>query len=216
MVVVGNSEAGKGFTRLCYAAQFFFGGWFLAHGLNHWLEFFPRPSGSSPISKELIGALNHSGIFVIVKALEVVTGAMLLANRAVPLAAVLAMPVTLSVAHLNIVANADTFGMVVGVIAIGLNGLVLLGHLDRFLPMLAIRHGDPSGAGLAALRQGWPNAERGPALKGMTHLIAIVVGIAAPIAVTFWSVRDGGFRSKEHYAQVPAPASQATPAGEHP
>lgn len=25
MVVVGNSEAGKGFTRLCYAAQFFFG-----------------------------------------------------------------------------------------------------------------------------------------------------------------------------------------------
>jgi uncharacterized membrane protein YphA (DoxX/SURF4 family) len=194
--------AGKGFTRLCYAAQFFFGGWFLAHGLNHWLEFFPRPSGSSPISKELIGALNHSGIFVIVKALEVVTGAMLLSNRAVPLAAVLAMPVTLSVAHLNIVANADTFGMVVGLIAIGLNGLVLLGHLDRFLPMLAIRHGDPSGAGLAALGQGWPNAADGPQLKGMAHLLAIVLGIAAPIAVTFWSTRDGGFRSKDHYAHV--------------
>ena len=79
--MVAGIVAGKGFTRLCYAAQFFFGGWFLAHGLNHWLEFFPRPSGSSPISKELIGALNHSGIFIIVKALEVVTGAMLLANR---------------------------------------------------------------------------------------------------------------------------------------
>lgn len=200
--MVAGLVTGKGFTRLCYAAQFFFGGWFLAHGLNHWLEFFPRPSGSSPISKELIGALNHSGIFVIVKALEVVTGAMLLSNRAVPLAAVLAMPVTLSVAHLNIVANADTFGMVVGLIAIGLNGLVLLGHLDRFLPMLAIRHGDPSGAGLAALSQGWPNAANGPELKGLAHLLAIVVGIAAPIAVTFWSTRDGGFRSKDHYAHV--------------
>lgn len=150
---------------------------------------------------------------MIVEALEVVTGAMLLANRAVPLAAVLAMPVTLSVAHLNIVADADTFGMVVGVIAIGLNGLVLLGHTTGFSPCWRSATAILPGAGLAALRQGWPDAERGPALKGMTHLIAIVVGIAAPIAVTFWSVRDGGFRSKEHYAQVPAPASQATPAG---
>lgn len=209
-MVVGKGEAGTGFTRLCYVAQFFFGGWFLAHGLNHWLEFFPRPSGSSPISKELIGALNHSGIFVIVKALEVVTGAMLLANRAVPLAAVLAMPVTLSVAHLNIVANADMFGMVVGVIAIALNGLVLLGHLDRFLPMLAIHHGDPSSAGLNELRKGWPNADRGPALKGIAHALAIIVGIAAPIAVTFWSVRDGGMRSKEHYAQVKSLPTDST------
>jgi uncharacterized membrane protein YphA (DoxX/SURF4 family) len=190
--------------RLCYVAQLFFGGWFLAHGLNHWLEFFPRPSGSSPISKELIGALNHSGIFIIVKAIEVITGILLLANRAVPLAAVVAMPVTLSVAHLNIVANADSFGMVVGLIAIALNGLVLLGHLDRFLPMLAWRHGDPSGAGLAQLRDGgWPSAPQGPRLRGAVHILAILAGIAAPIAVTFWSTRDGGVRSKDHYAQVP-------------
>ena len=32
---------------------------------------------------------------------------------------------------------------------------------------------------------------------------AILAGIAAPIAVTFWSTRDGGVRSKDHYAQVP-------------
>lgn len=211
--MAGESKmAGRGFTRLCYAAQFFFGGWFLAHGLNHWFEFFPRPSGSSPISRELIGALNHSGIFVIVKLLEVIAGAMLLANRAVPLAGVIALPITLSIAHLNIIANADTFGMVVGVIAIGLNGLVLLGHLDRFLPMLAIRHGDPSGAGMAELRGGgWPSTSSGPRLTGAAHTLSIIAGIVAPVLVTFWSTMDGGFRSKEHYAHVPAPAS---PAGE--
>jgi hypothetical protein len=34
---------GRVFTVVVYAIQFFFGGWFLVHGLNHWLEFFPRP-----------------------------------------------------------------------------------------------------------------------------------------------------------------------------
>lgn len=201
-----GAGAGKGFTRACYAAQFFFGGWFLAHGLNHWLEFFPRPSGSSPISRELIGALNHSGLFVIVKALEVVTGALLLANRAVPLAAVVALPITLSIAHLNIIANADLFGLVVGLIAIALNGMVLIGHLDRFLPMLAIRQGDPSATGLARLGEiVAPPAQGQPALRGAGHMLAIIAGIAAPVAVTFWTTGDGGLRSKEHYARVPAP-----------
>lgn len=38
-----------GFITAIYIVQFFFGGWFLAHGLNHWFEFFQRPSGSSPL-----------------------------------------------------------------------------------------------------------------------------------------------------------------------
>ena len=205
-----------------YAVQFFFGGWFLAHGLNHWLEFFPRPSGSSPIARELIGALNHSGMFTIVKALEVVTGIMLLANRAVPLATVLAFPVTLSIAQLNIVANGDTFSIFVGTIIIALNAIIALGHLDRFLPMLAIRQGDPSLAGIRALAQ--KGLDSRPAeLGGFMQLAAIVVGIAAPIAVTFWSTRDGGFRSKEAYQKVAAQAAaqeqataDAASTGNHP
>jgi DoxX len=193
----------SGFGVVCLTAQFFFGGWFLAHGLNHWLEFFPRPSGSSSAARDLIGALNQSGIFIAVKALEVVTGALLLANRAVPLAAVLAMPITLSIAMLNILGNMDTFSLFVGVIAIALNALILLGHLDAFLPMLAWRHGDPSSAGLARLAaEGFPASAEGPSLRGFGHLLAIAAGIAAPVLVTFWSVSDSGFRSKDHYRQV--------------
>lgn len=195
-------QQGSGFRWACLAAQFFFGGWFLAHGANHWLQFFPRPTGSSPIAHELIGALNHSGIFLVVKALEVITGVMLLANRGVPLAATLAMPVTLSIAMLNILGNGDTFSLFVGVIIIGLNGLILLGHLDRFLPMLVWRHEDPSPGGLQRLlADGWPSGGA-PRLKGMSHLLAIVLGVFIPILITFWSVSDSGFRTKEHYRQV--------------
>lgn len=142
---------GRTFTIVIYAVQFFFGGWFLAHGANHWLEFFPRPSGSSSISHELISALNHSGLFFFVKAIEIVAGILLLANRFVPLAAVLAFPVTLSIAHLNLIANDDVMSHIVGVIIILLNGLIALGHLDKFLPMLVMNNGDPDIRGLRQL-----------------------------------------------------------------
>lgn len=197
---------------LFYAAQFFFGGWFLLHGLNHWLEFFPRPSGSSPTSHELIGALNHSGLFAIVKAIEIVTGLFLLLNRAVPLAAFVAFPVTLSIAHLNIVSNDDMFGVAVGILAIALNGLVLLGHLDKFLPMLAFRQGDPSGDGISTIMSsGLPAAPSPASLRGIGQILAIVAGIAAAYGVTLWSTMDGGFRSKAHYVEVERESSSQTP-----
>lgn len=155
----GARREGRAFTIFIYAVQFFFGGWFLAHGANHWLEFFPRPSGSSSTSHELIAALNHSGLFVMVKALEIVTGVLLLANRFVPLAAVAAFPVTLSIAHLNLVANDDAMSHAVGVIIILLNGLIALGHLDKFLPMLVMNNGDPTDQGLRQLFGGGRRGE---------------------------------------------------------
>jgi hypothetical protein len=80
-----------------------------------------------------------------------VVGLALLANRFVPLAIVASLPVSVCIAHLNIIANGDTFGIVAGVIVLGLNGIVALGHVDKFLPMLVFDQGDPSPAGLRAL-----------------------------------------------------------------
>ena len=34
----------RGFTRFAYACQFFYGGWFLFHGLNYWFQFYPDRS----------------------------------------------------------------------------------------------------------------------------------------------------------------------------
>jgi uncharacterized membrane protein YphA (DoxX/SURF4 family) len=146
-----EAGGGRGFTIVVYAMQFFFGGWFLVHGLNHWLEFFPRPSGSSPISHELIAALNHSGLLSVVKIIEIITGVLLLANRFVPLAVVAAFPVALSIAHLNLVANHDLTSMIVGVVIMPLLCLIALGHLDKFVPMLVMNNGDPSDLGLKRL-----------------------------------------------------------------
>ena len=136
------------FTLLVYGAQFFFGGWFLLHGLNFFVEIFPQPKGSSGLSHELIGALIHSGLFTIVKLIEIFTGLLLLANRFVPLAAVLAFPVSFSIAHLNYAANGDAFSVGVSVAVIALNALIAIGHLDKFLPMLVSDAGTPSLLGV--------------------------------------------------------------------
>jgi len=133
------------FVGIVYAVQFFFGGWFFYNGLNHFAAFTPPPPGSTPLSRELIGALNHTGLFNVVKGVELVTGAALLANRFVPLATVVAFPVTLAIAHVMLLNN----GGVVG--AIALNGLIALGRLNAFLPMLAWKDDGPSSAGLRSL-----------------------------------------------------------------
>jgi len=133
-----------------YAVQFFFGAWFLYNGLNFFVSFFPQPSGSSPLSHELISALIDSKLFAVVKLLEAVTGLAFLANRFVPLAAVLAFPISFCIAHLNFVANGDTFSVITSIVVIAFNGIIAIGHLDRFLPMLACNQGDPGPAGLRA------------------------------------------------------------------
>jgi len=143
------------FRVTIYAVQFFFGGWFLYNGLNFFITFFPQPSGSSGLSHELIKALIDTKLFAVVKGLEMATGLAFLANRFVPLAVVAAFPISFSIAHLNLIANNDTFSHVISFIVIGLNAVIALGYLDRFIPMLAYCTGDPSLSRIrGALRSG--------------------------------------------------------------
>lgn len=150
-VAADAQEGGRFFMVVVYVAQFFFGGWFLYNGLNFFVEFFPQPPGSSALSYQLISALIDTGLFAVVKILEGIVGLMLLSNRFVPLAIVLAFPISVSVAHLNLVNVQDPLGIVTGVVIMALNGIMALGYLDKFLPMLTYNSGDPSLLGIRTL-----------------------------------------------------------------
>jgi hypothetical protein len=147
----GGVDSSRGFTILVYCAQFFFGGWFFVHGLNHWLHFFPQPPGSSPAGADLIGSLINSGMFDIVKGMEVLTGAMMLANRWVPLAIVLAFPIGIAIALFDHFTNGDWFGTGTAIAIMLMLGLMAIAHLDKFRPMLVFDQGEPSLAGLKQL-----------------------------------------------------------------
>lgn len=146
--VSGDKTGNKAFEFICTFAQFFFGGWFVFHGLNYFIHFWPQPKGSSVLMREVIMGLIHSGLFDVIKGIEVVTGLMLLANRMVPIAAILAFPVSFSIAYLNVMANHDAYSFGVAVCIIAINGLIVLGHLDKFLPLLVFNNGDPKIDGL--------------------------------------------------------------------
>src|SRR5215470_681696 len=79
------------FVRLVFAA------WMIPAGLNHFVRLFPQPMGSQPLSHEMIVALIDSGLFNIVKAVELVAGIAVLTGWYMPLALLVCMPVSFNV-----------------------------------------------------------------------------------------------------------------------
>ncbi|MEO9132554.1 MAG: hypothetical protein ABI240_15280 [Sphingomonas sp.] len=168
-----TNESGErsAFTGFAYACQFFYGGWFLFHGLNYWTAFYA--DGSVLPGPGLVPALAASGVMAVVKLLEIVVGTALLADRFAPLAIVAAWPITLMIAYVNS-AHLTKFGMSVGAIIIALNGVMSFGHLDRYRAMLVMHAGAPHLGG------GSSRALRPPA-----HVAAVLGGIAAAAGVTY-------------------------------
>ncbi len=148
-----------------YGCQFLYGGWFLFHGLNYWLEFYPdRSIAPGP---GLVPAIAASGLMAIVKALEVAIGCALLLDRFTALAIVAAWPITLTIAFVTS-SHGKPFGIGVAIVIILLNALMSLAHLERYRPMLAFRAAAP--------------------LPTARHLLGAVAGVAFAVAITYLSL----------------------------
>ncbi len=173
-----NKEAGErsAFAGFAYACQFFYGGWFLFHGLNYWCQFYFDPTVLP--GPGLVPALAESGVMAIVKVLEVTIGLALLLDLFSALAIVAAWPITLMIAFVNS-SHLSKFGVSVGIVIITLNAVMSLGHLDRYRPMLALRAGRPVPPG---------SASGGPGLSLSAQLLGAVAGVAAAAGVTFLTV----------------------------
>lgn len=168
---VGGTGGRSAFTGFAYACQFFYGGWFLFHGLNYWFGFyFDRTVLPGP---GLVPALAESGVMTVVKVLEVVIGVALLLDRLAALAIVAAWPITLMIAFVNS-SHFTPFGMSVGAVIVALNAVMSLGHLDRYRAMLAADAGPPR-LGNAPARS----------IAGFAHGAAAIGGIAAAAGVTY-------------------------------
>lgn len=202
-----SSAVGGNYWRgLVYAAQFFFGGWFLFHGLNHWFHFFPQPPGASSVSSEVIRSLIKSGLFDWVKAVEVIAGVALLFNRFVPLAAIASFPISIVIGFLNVAVEQDANSWFVFIGIMGMNTLIAAGHLDRILPMLAPGNIAPSSVGLnrlfgfdvrhfpiASTEADGAFSDAAPKpLKLWIHIIAVVLGIGIPVALTLGTLPAPG------------------------
>ena len=121
--------------------RFVFGLHFLLNGLNFFLHFFVIPLPHDPVAVNFVKALADTGIvFTAVKVIEVSTGVALLANRFVPLALVVALPVAVNVFFVDVFLVRTWFGgYVLGGGTLLLNVALLFAYLRYYRPMLSAR-----------------------------------------------------------------------------
>lgn len=112
---------------------------FFVFGLNGFLNFIPPPPGPMPEGAVAFGgALMMTGyMFPLIKGTEVLVGALLLANRFVPLALAMIAPVIVNIVAFHVfLAPGD---MVMTVLVLLLEVYLAWAYRSAFRPMLAMR-----------------------------------------------------------------------------
>ena len=121
------------------AARVLLGLVFFVFGLNGFLNFIPPPAEPPPEgAMALAVALMKSGyLFQLIKGTEVVAGALLLANRFVPLALALVAPVIVNIFAFHAFLAPSGVGLAAALVALEL--VLAWSYRNAFRPMLAAR-----------------------------------------------------------------------------
>lgn len=110
---------------------------FFVFGLNGFLNFLPQPPHEGAAAA-FLGALAATGyMFPLIKATEVIAGAMLLSNRFVPLALLLLAPIVVNIAAFNVALAGSGYGLVVAIVALG--GFLAWRYRSAWQGVLAVR-----------------------------------------------------------------------------
>ncbi len=124
-------------VRLVYAA------WMVPAGLNHFIPLYPQPGGANPLSDGVFTALLDSGLFTLVKAVELVAGLMLLLGWRVPLALVMVLPVSFTVWYWDTELQGWwSVSAIFGWAILGCNTFLLYAYRRCYAPMWA-DHAEP-------------------------------------------------------------------------
>ena len=136
---------------LALAGRLVFGAWMLANGVNHFfVSLYPQPAGHEPLAAQLMAALVHSRLFGVAMAIQLVTGALILAGVFVPVALCVVMPISVCALYWSVILEHQPLGAVLALAAFALNGLLMLAYVDYYRDMLrrrALTLGEASAGG---------------------------------------------------------------------
>jgi hypothetical protein len=137
--------ADANYGRLVQVVRVLLGAVLTINGLNWWIKLItPYPSISDGIARlppgDVVAAMIHTGfMFHVVKALELVAGLGLLANRGVPLLLLAVLPVSVNVFMVDVFIVHRLRGITMGSGALLLNAFLMLAYLQHYRPMLVLR-----------------------------------------------------------------------------
>ena len=114
------------------AAKVILGVGFLVLGANGFLHFLPVPPPESQSAQSFLGALDRTGYLKVVKALEMLAGALLIGGRLAPLALLILGPIVINILLYDLFM--DPKGLPIG----GFFGVLILflayRHKEHFAP----------------------------------------------------------------------------------
>jgi hypothetical protein len=122
-----------------HVCRILFGAWFLFSGLWHFLWPWLQPMGDEPAAIAFTKAMLASGLFDWVKAIEVVTGVMILLNRAMPLTILAIVPLNLVIVYWNFVLDRGIVEWSFGSFTIVANALLAWPWRRYFWPLFVWR-----------------------------------------------------------------------------
>jgi hypothetical protein len=133
---LGSSDGSGAGKHLVLAGRLIFGAWMLVSGINYFfVSLYPMPTGHEPLAMQLMSALAHSHLLDLVMAIQLVTGALILVGVFVPLALCVVMPISVCAAFWEVLDH-EPGGVLLGLAAVALNGLLMLAYIDYYKGVL--------------------------------------------------------------------------------
>ena len=124
-------------SKIPTVVRILFGLVFFVFGLNGFLSFMPQPPQPEEAGK-FLGALAATGyMFPMIKGVEVLAGAMLLANRFVPLALILLAPIVVNIVAFHAVLAPA--GMIMPIVLVVMGVYLAWSYRGAFRGVLAAR-----------------------------------------------------------------------------
>jgi uncharacterized membrane protein YhaH (DUF805 family) len=123
--------------NLILIARVVFGAWMLANGVNHFfVHLYPEPVGHEPLAVQLLTAFQHSRLFDVAMAMELVAGALILAGVIVPAALCVITPVNVCAVYWALVLDHQPLMALLAIVALALNAGLMLVYIDYYKDML--------------------------------------------------------------------------------
>jgi uncharacterized membrane protein YphA (DoxX/SURF4 family) len=130
-------------TKLVLGARILLGLIFFVFGLNFFLHFIPQPPPSGPAGA-FAGAMFATGyLFVVVKVVEVVSGAFLLAGRFVPLVLAVLAPIVINIILFH--AFLAPSGIALPIVVLALELFLAWSYRSVYRPLLRARVAPDAG-----------------------------------------------------------------------
>jgi uncharacterized membrane protein YhaH (DUF805 family)/uncharacterized membrane protein YphA (DoxX/SURF4 family) len=123
--------------NLILVARVVFGVWMLANGVNHFFyHLYPEPVGHEPLAIQLMAALQHSRLFDVAMAIQLAAGVLVLAGVILPVALCVVTPVNVCAVFWALVLDHNPVSSLLALVALALNGLLMLAYIDYYKDML--------------------------------------------------------------------------------